>query len=494
MKMTSSKRALDKIYKRRNRYEIPEWQRGEVWDLGRKQCLIDSILKGWKLPKFYFIKKDDDDFEVLDGQQRLVAIFEFFSNELALNEASTAEFGGPLYKDLKTRFSDSFDDFEIEYDGIENSNEEELKNFFQRLQQGLPLTSSEKLNSVHSKLRDYCRSTEKHAFFTKSVGLANTRLAHFDVISKVCAIEIGGIENGVRFEDIKEIFEDNKTFSNTSKIAKRIKATLDVLAKAFTDKDEALRNRTVIQSIITFTCRLSLNWDLSGHEEVLGDFFRQFMDEFARQIELGQDSTDGDYIKFQKTINANIKTGAKTRQEILTRKAILFQGDLFEFFSLEEIKGSGVNSEIKKKAESIANHIHRINAEHAAINGDDLFKATNKTTQALLTIGKQVTSVEAYGKLIDQLYFLFRESIGTRMGTAIPPSFVDINTLRTDLQHDVDHGDGSKVRAKRKKAGSVFHKFSGSTTPTSLDRGLFPLVQARIMTELESDLASLAYT
>jgi hypothetical protein len=31
MKMLSDKRAIDKIYKRRNRYEIPEWQRQEVW-------------------------------------------------------------------------------------------------------------------------------------------------------------------------------------------------------------------------------------------------------------------------------------------------------------------------------------------------------------------------------------------------------------------------------------------------------------------------------
>ena len=30
MKMGSEKRALDKIYKRRDRYEIPEWQRAEV--------------------------------------------------------------------------------------------------------------------------------------------------------------------------------------------------------------------------------------------------------------------------------------------------------------------------------------------------------------------------------------------------------------------------------------------------------------------------------
>ena len=30
MKMTSGRRALDKVYKRRDRYDIPDWQREEV--------------------------------------------------------------------------------------------------------------------------------------------------------------------------------------------------------------------------------------------------------------------------------------------------------------------------------------------------------------------------------------------------------------------------------------------------------------------------------
>src|SRR4051812_41458519 len=128
--MTAGHRALDKIYKRRDRYEIPEWQRGEVWDTSRKQQVIDTILRGWKLPKFYFVKRADDDYEVVDGQQRLSAIYEFFANELPLTDDSATEFGGKYYKDLKQRVADTFDDFEIEYDEIEDASEEELKQFF----------------------------------------------------------------------------------------------------------------------------------------------------------------------------------------------------------------------------------------------------------------------------------------------------------------------------------------------------------------------------
>ena len=50
MKIQSKTRAIDKIYKRRDRYEIPDWQRGKVWSRSKKQNLIDTLLRGWKLP------------------------------------------------------------------------------------------------------------------------------------------------------------------------------------------------------------------------------------------------------------------------------------------------------------------------------------------------------------------------------------------------------------------------------------------------------------
>lgn len=68
MKMTPERRAIDKIFRRRDRYDIPDWQREEVWDTAKKQLLIDSILRGWKLPKFYFVKTSDNEYDVEDGQ------------------------------------------------------------------------------------------------------------------------------------------------------------------------------------------------------------------------------------------------------------------------------------------------------------------------------------------------------------------------------------------------------------------------------------------
>lgn len=55
MEMRSEERAIDKIFRRRDRYDIPEWQRQEVWTREKKQRLIDSILRGWNEAADYAI-------------------------------------------------------------------------------------------------------------------------------------------------------------------------------------------------------------------------------------------------------------------------------------------------------------------------------------------------------------------------------------------------------------------------------------------------------
>jgi hypothetical protein len=491
MKMTAGRRALDKIYKRRDRYDIPEWQRGKVWDTDRKQQLIDSILRGWKLPKFYFVKLDDDNFEVVDGQQRLAAIYAFCDNELALSAETEKEFGGPYYKDLKLRITDTFDDFEIEYDEIQGATEEELKDFFQRLQRGLPLTSSEKLNSVHSKLRDFCTSLVKYPFFTHSITVPNTRFAHLDVASKVAAIEVEGTNSGLRFQDIKKVFEGQKTFSSTSEVAERIKSALDFLATAFPGKESALKNRTVAQSVVTFACKLVEAGRAGGLEHTMAQFIRRFLGELAHQVELGHAATDYDYTRFQKSINANVKGGARIRHEILLRKAFMHNPHVADAFDPSALLASGITGRIKELGENIAEQVSRINSAYLAIHGEDLFKPTNRTTQALRNIGKPIKHLRDYTNLISDLYFLFGESVGQRLGTNVLQSFADVHILRTDLQHDIDQGDRGKIRRQRKRIGSTFERYSAVKWPQLLDASRFVLVQANLLSAIELDLKNL---
>lgn len=73
-----------------------------------------------------------------------------------------------------------------------------------------------------------------------------------------------------------------------------------------------------------------------------------------------------------------------------------------------------------------------------------------------------------------------------------PASFTDVNTLRTDVEHDVDHGDKGKIAKKKKAIGETFKRYAGAASPDVLDSARFVLVQANLLSALELDLRNLA--
>jgi Protein of unknown function DUF262 len=493
MKMTSDKRAIDKIYKRRNRYEIPDWQRQPVWGRARQQELIDSILRGWNLPKFYFLKTSSDEeqqYEVVDGQQRLNSIFEFFDNKLPLGNETAVEFGGRYYKDLPSKVSDEFDDYDIQFDQLEDAADEDVKLFFQRLQNGLPLTSSEKLNSIDSKLRDFVKEMTSHAFL-ESIPVSDRRYGYFDILCKVAAIELEGIDAGLRYDELKAVLEASKNFSPRSKSAQRIKDSLNILDNLNSEQKSRFRNRTFVQSALTLTCRLADS--VRGKPSAmaaLGAFFLKFLTELNRQIELGNKATDKDYMEFQRTVNANIKKGARIRQVILRKLLAAFpqMSDSLDAVAIGEVASAPA---MRCLAATISDTVVSLNAQYASKNGADLFKATNRTVQAQHGLGVPVKDLQGYKTMIDNLYFLFHEGPSDRLHGQNLPAFGDVNDLRTDLRHDLDHGKGSKVRAKRRKVGATFQKYSGVPTPESLDPEKFAIVQANLLGALINDLNSI---
>ncbi|MBW4721308.1 DUF262 domain-containing protein [Saccharothrix obliqua] len=492
MDMQSKRIALDKIYKRRDRYEIPDWQRKGVWNDSQKKRLIDSVLRGWKLPKFYFQKtgSDPETFEVVDGQQRLTAIWGFYDGVLELSEESVEAFGAKSYKDLADSLSDAFDDYEIEYDVIADATEKEVKEFFQRLQAGLPLTSSEKLNSIHSKLRDYCVELSEHPFFKTSTVVLDRRHAYFDICSKVLVLEIEGLDSGIRFDDVSAAFLSNTAFSHSSAIARRVKSALDLLVEVFPEKSAVLKQRSMIQSIITLVCHLQEAGMADDQVPTLKEFIERFSGELARQVELGAAATDYDYMAFQRTVNANTKSGVRQRHEVLLRKLFAAHPDFFSVVNRSSGLEEALRTDVQRCAKEIRTTVQTVNERYAAKHGEDLFKATNKTAATLSSLDERISSLDEYKAWVDKLYFVFRESVGQRLNDQVPQSFLDVNNLRTYLQHDVDHGKG--VAAKRKKLGETFAKYAGDSIPEGYDFGFSSSLQANLLNALVADLRSLA--
>jgi len=77
-------RELDELYRDGDLDIQPYFQRRPVWDGGKRSRLIESVLLDVPIPMFYFAEREDGELEVIDGQQRLRAFFDFLDNEFAL--------------------------------------------------------------------------------------------------------------------------------------------------------------------------------------------------------------------------------------------------------------------------------------------------------------------------------------------------------------------------------------------------------------------------
>jgi len=128
----------------------PEYQRNYIYasDGGKREiAVIESILKGYPIGLIYFNKVSDDNFEVLDGQQRITSFGRFVTNKFAIKDENGMEqyFGG-FAEDKKNRILDT-KLLIYECEGTES----EIKEWFKTINiAGVPLNNQELLNAVYS--------------------------------------------------------------------------------------------------------------------------------------------------------------------------------------------------------------------------------------------------------------------------------------------------------------------------------------------------------
>jgi|SRR5579859_5845030 len=490
MKMELRNKALDKLYKRRDRIEMPDFQREEVWSDEQKRLLIDTILKGWHLPKLYFRKIDEQTYECVDGQQRLSAVWEFYDNKLFLSEETTKVFGGPTYTKLMPTYSDAFDDFELDIEELEQASDDELKDLFIRLQLGTPLTTAEKLNAVSGEARNFAHWIADQDFFAKRIGVRDTRYAHFDIASKWLFVEARGVQPQMRFSQLNGFLRENTSFSRAGDTAKRVKKALQYLAGITAEQAQLLRNRASVLSVCMLASEVIRVGIPEGTALRFGAFLKEFFHDLTLEVEKGPNATRADLLHYQEAISYG-STGAdsiRERLDVLSRYLAVFDPVFAPV-----LRSVSETAPTQKLAKEIADLIYLVNESAATKSGADIFKMTNKSSKALTQIGAACKNESDFGVLVDDLYFLVYEGSGDcrRLPTPPPEFAMDIKFLRTHLRHDLDHGDNTEVARKRKRAGAVFKNYTGKKSLGECGPDELLAAQVRLLTGLKKMLEQL---
>ena len=80
---------------------MPKYQRRERWDIRRQSALIESFLLNVPVPPVYLSEEEYGVYSIIDGKQRITAIYEFLSNSFSLKGLeSFREINGARFRDL----------------------------------------------------------------------------------------------------------------------------------------------------------------------------------------------------------------------------------------------------------------------------------------------------------------------------------------------------------------------------------------------------------
>lgn len=148
------------VYELKRRYDAEnkriildsDFQRDDVWNNDRKAELVESVLMGLPLPIFYFNQDKYGRLIVIDGRQRLTALFEFMSGKYALMKLKVlSSENKKKFDDLSPLLQSRIEDYQIQAHVIMPPTPDRLKfDIFDRVNRGgMQLNKQEIRNALY---------------------------------------------------------------------------------------------------------------------------------------------------------------------------------------------------------------------------------------------------------------------------------------------------------------------------------------------------------
>ena len=306
----------------------PDFQRPAVWSKAQKQLLMDTILRGYDIPKFYLREINSSPekykYEVVDGQQRIRAIWGFQNNEYKLPQDTDPIDGVDVkncdYQNLPEDLRLKLDTYSLDIVVITDSDEEEVREMFLRLQNGTTLKAQEKRNAMPGAMRDFVKEMAGHKFFS-NCKFENSRLTFDLVVAQMILLELEGGLTNIKNADLNQMYSKNKEFDTNCKEARRVKEVLTYLLKAFPEKTPELERFSVI-SLYAIVSKLLNGYIISERFEELRSWFIGFEEYRRQQKDLSAEEQDRKIIEYQEKIShsTDAKESIESRHKFLLDK------------------------------------------------------------------------------------------------------------------------------------------------------------------------------
>lgn len=221
----------------------PKFQRRAVWSPQSKSYLINTILLGLPLPIF-FLRQNTDPMtrktirEVVDGQQRLRAIFDFIDNGFQLRKVQNEEYGGRYFSELPTEIQSDFLSYELTVNVLVDLDDKDILDIFARLNSyGVKLNSQELINAkyfgyfkqlVFSLGFDFTKYWEINKIFSNANIM---RMKEAEFVSELLVVMLDGIQDLKAID--KYYAKYDEVFDNRIEVADHFEQTMDYIANLY---------------------------------------------------------------------------------------------------------------------------------------------------------------------------------------------------------------------------------------------------------------------
>jgi hypothetical protein len=267
---TMTVKDLVELHKEQMLKANPEYQRGIVWNSTQKKKLIDSVMRGYPLPRIYLhhVSKNvagmkSEGLEVIDGQQRINALSEFAQGAFKLFDplidAAAAKFPSFIqrqpcawahknFEGLSQELQEQFLNATIPVAKIETKDANEVRDLFVRLQGGVPLSAQERRDAFPGNFTDFILEIggkpelvryPGHDFFLRTLGMkpGQDRGKTRQLAAQIAILFFHRREKGadsycdINAQALDDFYYQNLDFDSSAELPVRLRTILDKLAQ-----------------------------------------------------------------------------------------------------------------------------------------------------------------------------------------------------------------------------------------------------------------------
>jgi Protein of unknown function DUF262 len=225
----------------------PRFQRRSVWEPKARSFLIDTVMRAMPIPPIFMRLRLDSARlqsirEVVDGQQRLRAVLDYFDNGFPVLAVHSEELAGKHYGELSDEQQKRFLRYKFSVTTLEDISDADVLGIFSRLNTyTVPLKAQEHRNSLYFgafKQTVYELALAHYVFWLKNRIFSDKNIARMleaEFVSELILTMLDGIRQ-TKSADLNEAYAHyDENFPQARKIMAEFQAVVDLIGEIFGD-------------------------------------------------------------------------------------------------------------------------------------------------------------------------------------------------------------------------------------------------------------------